>query len=363
MMLSSAAWADLITSDQAKAAVRSFESDPSLQFSDVSLEEDTDPDLPTWYPRQKYSLTQDDLSGVVRDWEVDAVSGEVTWAYYRDAYPTDDLRGEEPFGPLTQEECRQIADTFARAHYSGFSGLNMQLDSSGEWTDKGWSFIWHEILTNGATTPNRVAVEVNPGNGLIEYYSSQRIVMPSLPEPVLTAEQALAAAASAVGIVTILWNDEPSLFADPNGIYWGVDVAGLDSTGKGLHRLVEVDAVSGDIVDVQNVSAGEHDPDRVSVPRATKGMVWIRDVAKRLGGYVEWRGKSGALFVISGHKCVLKPSRSDMVVDGKTVKLTGKMRLAQGKLMVPSDLINYMARLTQKGRLLQKAGVKSASKK
>ncbi|MGB9587302.1 MAG: hypothetical protein ACPL7O_03900, partial [Armatimonadota bacterium] len=98
----------IINPDQAKEAVRVFEGTGAIEFSQVVLQEESDG--PEWTQRQYYSLEDRDR---VRDWMVNANSGEVFWARYDQAYPAEP--SDTPLGPLTQEQCRSNALSFAEA--------------------------------------------------------------------------------------------------------------------------------------------------------------------------------------------------------------------------------------------------------
>lgn len=267
--LSSPAGTSLITREQAMEAVRAFEGDTSLQFVDVKLERDTR--LPLWQQRDEYELTQKNMDD--HCWEVDAVTGEVVGATYFDIWP-DQTDHDTPFGPLTEVQCRQKAENFARLHYDDFDTRNLQLEepnNGGYWTGYGWDFTWREKLACGAWTPTYVSVGVSPVDGKIYSYLAGRFATPTPPNPQLNAQQAKAAAAQAVGIVDLKHNHEPYFYATPDGITWTVEVGGGNAEGKGEHCAAKLDAVTGQVVQIKPIIMDKApDTGAVPVPAARK---------------------------------------------------------------------------------------------
>lgn len=233
-----------ITPERAKEAVRAFEGKPDLEFSRVELQHDTSG--PSWSHRSWYSLHHKDFPNTRHRWSVDARTGEVTSAYYDDAYPA--THSSDPFGPLTKEQCRQIAENFARAKYQGFDQMGLQLIAE-EWMGEGWRFEWRQKVAFGALAINGVEVEVNPANGRIQSYSSDRITTLPPREPKLTKEQVIERAKEATGIVTVDWFEEPQLLADPLGnVYWGLALGGGDAQGKYRGYAVTLNAETGEVL-------------------------------------------------------------------------------------------------------------------
>ncbi|MCS6863366.1 MAG: PepSY domain-containing protein, partial [Abditibacteriales bacterium] len=116
----------LISPEQAKAAVRAFENDPNLQFKGEP-ELDQDISGPAWSHRSWYEL--ESLRG--DNYDVDARTGEVVSALYenenRSNVPLDNPRGSR-----SREDCLQIAQDFARAKYRDFDTMGLTL-IEGEW--------------------------------------------------------------------------------------------------------------------------------------------------------------------------------------------------------------------------------------
>ncbi len=236
-----------ITPEQAMNAVRIFEGKPDLEFKDVELCHDTSG--PSWSHRSWYSLKHKDYPTVAIDWMVDARTGEVVSAYYGDACPD---APSDPFGPLTKEQCRQIAEQFARSKYAGFDEMNLQLVAE-EWTGKGWRFEWRERLAFGIEGINGVAVSVNPATGRIQSYSADRLLGEVHPprQPKLTKEEAIERAKEVTGIVTVDWVEEPILTADPmGGVYWSLAIGGRDSEGEYRGYAITMSAEDGEIVGI-----------------------------------------------------------------------------------------------------------------
>lgn len=239
---------DLISPEQAKEAVRAFEGDPNLQFKTVKLEtfeeEEIPPGLPPGFPLPYwYELEAQDR----RRWDVDARTGEVDYAYYPDAYPG--FRSEEPLGPLTKEDCRQIAENFARSKYAGFDDMNFELRWE-YWTGEGWDFEWRQKLEYGAWGVNNVMMEVSPIDGRIQVYRSGRVEQKPVRQPKITAEQAIEIAKQALRLAT-LYGSETNLCASPDGsVYWEVVIGGELASGDYKGGIVSVNAETGDVLDI-----------------------------------------------------------------------------------------------------------------
>lgn len=233
-----------ITPEQAMEAVRAFEGKPDLEFSTVDLQHDTSG--PSWSHRSWYSLLHRDYPEVPHDWMVDARTGEVISAYYGDAVPSVPV--SKPFGPLTKEQCYQIAENFARTKYQGFDQMNLQLVEE-EWTGKGWRFEWRQKLAFGALGINGVEVEVNPADGRIQNYSADRISALPPKEPKLTREEAIEKAKEAAGISEVDWIEGPELLADPIGnVYWGLALGGIDADGNYRGYAITLNAETGEVI-------------------------------------------------------------------------------------------------------------------
>lgn len=232
----------IITEEQAMAAVRAFEGDTNLQVTNVEIKQNTSG--PLWYRGCWYDI---DNCNMDRTWLVNAVTSEVRFAYYGDAYPENET--QEPIGPLSFDQCKQIAEDFARSKYSSFDQMNFQLDES-EWEGSGWEFEWRQHAAYGAVTPNYVTVLVSPTSGRIPFYSSRRFTTPTPPAPMLTAVEAKTVATEAAGIVTVDWIDDPTLVANPdNTIYWELALGGVNANGVVRGYLVRLDAQTGAILE------------------------------------------------------------------------------------------------------------------
>jgi hypothetical protein len=346
-----AGFSDLITPDQAKAAVRAFEGDPNLEFSEVVLSQDAD--LPQWTQWQEYELTQAGTpENVDRSWMVDAATGEVTSAYYGDAVPDGDP-SEDPVGRLTRDQCKQIAEDFARAKYAGFDQMTFRPDE-GEWGGYGWKFTWDEVLPNGASTPNGLRVEVNPVDGRVQSYASFRIAPFTPAEPQITAEQAIDIAVAAAGITELLDHTEPELGTSPEGTWWSVLVRGPSTPGEDLSTWyhVGINAVTGE---AEVVTPADMEPSPVTRRRADKPqavlandvpkstLVWVRDLCRKLpGSSVHWLGKPGAVLTFGGRTYGVKPGSQTITWNGGKIVLSRKTVLVNGRLMVPLELLNIL---------------------
>ena len=243
---------DLISPEQAKKAVRAFEGNPNLEFKAIKLrteEELLPPEvLSLWPPEvplpRVYEIEAKDPDRGM--WSVDARTGEVTWAYYPDAKPN--VHSENPFGPLTKEECRQIAENFARAKYAGFDNMNFELKE--RWTGEGWEFKWEQKLAYGALGANSVKVEVNPADGRIQIYHALRVNQQQPRQPKITREQAIEIAKQALRLVEIKWV-EATLVATPAGnVRWSVAMGGTLASGYYRGGIVYIDAETGSVLNI-----------------------------------------------------------------------------------------------------------------
>ncbi len=332
--------AQLITEQQARQAVISFEAQPSIEFSGTELE--TLSSGPAWMHRPEYFLLCSD-EGKGWMWRVDAATGEVVLANHDDAYPPEDGEADEPFGSLSEEQCRQIADAFAHAHYSGFGAINLVTSPTGSWVRHGWRSAWWEELPCGAPTPNGVTVTVSPTDGRVQSYSCLRIPTPQVPAPQLTSQGAIQSAAAAAGIVSLAWNETPLLRADPDGIFWTVEVGGEDANGEGVLRLVTLDAATGAVHTIESPGVGPtaREPSTVSANGVAESgtMLRVKDLAASLGGTVSWsHGSKTALLTVSGHTCLLRLGSSTALLDGKPVKLERELTISRGRMVVPTGL-------------------------
>jgi hypothetical protein len=231
-----------ISPEQAKEAVRTFENNANLQFEgEPGLEEDTSG--PAWSHRSWY-----DLESMQGDhYMVDARTGEVLSVSY--AGRSNDIPLDNPPGPLSEEDCLQIAQHFARAKYRDFDVMGLTLTKS-EWDgNEGWVFEFTQKLAFGIQTLNSCTVAVRPQDGQIVDYEAVRVSTPAPRQPQITAEQALEIAKQATGIVQVDWSEGATLVADPLGnIYWGLALGGGDAQGKYRGYAVTLNAENGEVV-------------------------------------------------------------------------------------------------------------------
>lgn len=325
-----------ITPEQAMAAVRAFEGDNTLQLSCSELQDFNEGS--EWERERYYDVdeTQSDRAS----WTVDAMTGEVTGVIYYDSRP--EVRPDQPVGPLTQQQCLQVAEAFARVKYDGFDTMGFQLDSS-RWDDGGWEFNWNQRVAYDAWTPNGITVSVSPIDGRIQDYGSSRIPAPTPQEPQITAEQAVDSVKTAAGIVTLYEDPEAILFVDPDGTWWTFQIVGADAQGRGRLYAATVNAVSGEILHMEQ---GYGSP-AVSQPAGkllivTGDPTSMRDVVAKLpSARVHWLGKEARLFV-GKNRYTLVPGKDTIEWTGGTIKLSQKMKIVNGRLMVPSGLLDVL---------------------
>jgi len=329
---------EIITLEQAKSSVRTFESDQSLEFwyaqyreYECLLDEQECLQIPQWsIDLGSYDLRAGEPSADCF-WSVDAATGEVTFAYYGFAAP--EMSTDVPPGPLSQADCRQIAQRFANAKYADFATMGFQLAVE-RWDGFLWRFEWEQIVAYGAVTPNSVTVEVSPEDGAIGSYSSSRIPTPVPSAPQISDQQAIDIAKTDAGIVTLEYAETPTLGVDPDNTYWGLDVRGLDVNGEYVAYAVGVDAVSGAVLWKYGMAI---------TPPSSRSTISLRDLAAKVpGARVHWLGKEGARLFIGKDRYALVPGKDTIEWTGGTIKLSQKMKIVDGRLMVPSDLFDIL---------------------
>lgn len=255
----------IISSEQAKESVRTFENNANLQFKgEPELGEDTSG--PAWSHRSWYDLesTQGD------NYMVDARTGEVLGVSYEGR--SNNVPLDHPPGPLAKEDCLQIAHDFARAKYRDFDAMGLTLTKS-EWDgNDGWVFEFTQKLAFGIQTLNSCTVAVRPQDGQIVTYEAVRVGTPAPRQPQITAEQALERAKQATGIEQVDWSEEATLVADPLGnVYWGLALGGGDANGQYRGYAVVINAETGAVVRL----APQRGPSRPALPS------YLRPVQKR----------------------------------------------------------------------------------
>jgi len=321
-----------ITPEQALDAVRVFEGNPVLQLQNWELKEDEWNDVPY------YDI--DAVETLRSSWTVDALTGEVTAAVYYDALMEEG--SDEPSGPLTQDQCRQMALDYARSKYSGLDTMGFELHDQ-DWEGNGWRFVWNQRVAYGAWTSNAVAVYINPVDGAIGAYISNRVPTPVPDEPQITAQQAIDTVKVATGIVTV-YSAEPSLGVGPDGTCWTFEIQGGDAQGAYLIYSAGVNAVTGEIIGLDAPMGSPSPPKPFGKPSVITGeSTSIRDLAAKVpGAKVHWLGKEGAKVFVGKERYTLVPGKDTIESTGGTIKLSAKIKLVDGRLMVPSGLLDVL---------------------
>ena len=328
----------VITPEQAMDAVRAFEADNTLELKCWELESDTEG--PEWAYEWWYSIQTSDNESA--SWRVDAVTGEITMSGYSDA--SDVEWSENSPGPLTQDECRQIAENFARAKYVGFDTIGFQLYRE-EWEGRGWYFHWRQRVACGAWTPNSVRVRVNGADGRIQSYGCLHDQTPTPMQPQITEQQAVDIVRAATKIGTeyeFTERNEPELEANRSSIWWGFIITGDDAEGQYHDCAATVDAITGEIIYLKCDTGGgfSHTP-KSSVIGGDP--ICIRDLAAKVpGAKVHWLGKDGAKVFVGKERYTLVPGKDTIESTGGTIKLSAKIKLVDGRLMVPSGLLDIL---------------------
>jgi len=336
-----------ITQEQAEDAVRSFESNSALQFGSVMYMEDTSG--PEWLHDACYELEHSDYSNIARSWSVDAVSGEVTAAFYGDKIPDNPV--DSPYGTLTQEQCRVIATNFAQAKCADFNNMGLQLDTQ-EWNFTGWHFDWAQYVAYGAITPNGVDICVNPSDGSIQSYIVSRFPPSNPRQPQLSAEDAVNVAMLASGMYTLEDGAEPNLYTNPDGeVIWTLCLAGTEAEGITYSILsVTIDAETGNILEMV---PSDEAPSTTAIN--TIVLVPIREMIHKINNSaVYWLGNHKGKLILdrqaymrTRQAFLLRPGSDQIEFGDKKIKLTRKVELKNGKLMVPANLLDILKRVSE----------------
>ena len=203
------------------------------------------------------------------------------------------------------------------------------------------------MLPCGAVTSNGVDVEVSNIDGKLQYYGSRRVTMPSSLSPQLTADQAKAAAASALGIVDVETASNATLSATPDRMTWMLEVGGVDASGEHQFGAVDIDAVTGSVVATRLCGSSTDDikvpGPAVRVPQKvvqTSRLMWIRTLCINIGGasFSFDKRKSDIRITLKGKVCSLKLSSPWVKWNGQRYKLSGSPKVVNGRVMVSDDV-------------------------
>ena len=247
-------WAQRITEEQAAEAVRAFEGDPNLQFRRIEVYENDEG--PEWSHYEVYTLEAGDWDNEIADYSVDTTTGEVEGVtyYLHKQHPLKEV-GE----PLPQEQCRQVAEDYARAKYRDFDsmGYRLQEQSLGERVRK---FVWRQVLDYEAVSMNYVEVEVRAADGRIQGYDCERYPVVRPQQPSVSSQQAVQIAMRAAGITDMMETPDTALRVDPLGVtYWTVVIQGLNAEGFDVCYYVRVECRTGEVLECQRTDYGRPD--------------------------------------------------------------------------------------------------------
>lgn len=332
----------VISPHQARDAVRAFEGNHDLVLICRELSSMCT-DGPVWEAEWYYDV--EDRDNHDHSWDVDAVTGEVTGFIDHSAYPEEDT--DEPTGRLTAEECREFAERYVRAKFPGFDEMNFVLREP-EWAQHGWSFSWREKVACEPCISSHVGADVNPEDGRIQNYGARRVPEFTPLEAKITAEQAVELARAETEIVKLYKDPDPSLVAYPQVTMWCFRIAGSDSKGRGHDYWAEVNAVTGEIIGVDE-SIGWGGP-RLPEQTPTAGpaddqLAPIRELVAQIpGASVHWLGKDGAKVFSGTNRYALLPGSDTIEWTGGQIKLSQKMVLEGGRLMVPPELVQALVK-------------------
>jgi hypothetical protein len=174
----------------------------------------------------------------------------------------DNREGNQPV-LITQEQAEAIATKFAQEHCQNLSIFTLHSSELTGPADPAYNFEWVQII-DGALTPNRVVVSVNPGTGKIMAYIYRYQPLKSAGSPTLTKEDAKAIVANRIveraglakvtnvtlGGVSFLQEPELHIVVkDGNEILvWQVSAEAVGNPPIIIGGEFDVDAHTGDIV-------------------------------------------------------------------------------------------------------------------
>jgi hypothetical protein len=164
---------------------------------------------------------------------------------------------------ITQKEAEAIATKFAQEHCENLSIFTLYTSELTGSTDPAYNFEWVQII-DGALTPNRVVVSVNPGTGKVMAYIYRYQPLKSAGSPTLSKEEAKAIVANRIveraGLAKITnvtlggvsFLQEPELrivVKDGNQILvWRVSAKAVGNPPIIIGGEFDIDAHTGDIV-------------------------------------------------------------------------------------------------------------------
>lgn len=317
-----------ISQDAAMNAVKQFEADESLQLAVDSL--DKIEGYSEWEHEYFYTVNLIATPDPGYSWEVNAITGEVFFVSYSDREPEEYV--EVPNGNYTQAQCRQIALEFIEDKYADFNNMGFQLVNE-EWDGFGWSFGWNQFLQNGAETSNFINININSISGMVKYYNGTRLqILPSSSSPQLTPQQVLDIAVQYFGITSQLTNEEPSLRANPEGLFFTFEVKGMDANDEWQEGLFEIDANNGNIINCHSCYCGS----KVISKTKLGSLKTIKLPSKQQIDKIKIV-KSYATFNFNKKTYKLN-NGSDMLLSGsKKYKMSGKCIFKKDGVYVPGD--------------------------
>lgn len=243
---------DNATLMKASIAVQNFAGDKYLKVSFIRWSNDTYAN----YAMLENGLDSYGLDSYYYNPMTDMVEAVL---YYNNTLNSDDAK-------LTNAQAFDIAMKFAQEHYVNFSSNgNMKLIES-KLIDhhvggKGYSFMWNEMI-NGAYTPNRVTITVNPADGSIINYVGKKyqpITVSAIPK--ISKDTASKIASGQYPNLTITSSNTQLCIINPykdmQQLVWNVQIHGVYANTTGLVAVVNstetiptAGLISGEIVTI-----------------------------------------------------------------------------------------------------------------
>lgn len=348
VILASASHAKTIKPSEAKKAVWAFEGNTSIRFPKVEL--DADYIVHSWGTVYYYTLTPDKPADAGHEWHINALTGEITNAVYRDAWPKK--QSSKPTGRLTREQCLEIAREFARSKYAHFEDMGFTLqhrdgypEATYEWDEaggNGWAFDWGQTIERDAVSLNGVGIWVNANDGKIEQYWASRA--PAACNRTLTLNDAIKKAKTAMKVGEADIYDQ-YLVCTRGGTFWEFSMEGTDLKGMYANLTVAVDAITGACVKIKDLDEGAYGYYEIQSASNKGHEDWViaSETLQAFDYGIGWDVKKRELRGSHGkNRVALQAGSKTVAVNGRQFTLSAAPIIVKGRLLAPEDLFDAL---------------------
>ncbi|MCC2672964.1 MAG: hypothetical protein K0Q72_5436 [Armatimonadetes bacterium] len=219
-------------------------------------------------------------------YRVDGVTGRV--ATFFGSRVSNRTAEEIEADQLPQEQLEQIALQTAAQRYAEGAAMTLALAGAPEFNGSAYEYnIAQKIPSNGALTDNGCRVTVAADTGLVVFYSDRYTPIPEqagLP-PTITEANARDLSAAAAQMLEVTAVEYSKLLYTDGKLTWSLRIRGIMPSGEEIVRGTDVDATTGQILDVQKyATALGHRPPSGRVMLA--GKILRNECAMRSKGQV-----------------------------------------------------------------------------